>query len=77
MIARWTGHIEAGTLSDHVGYFGDVMATIAELMDEPLPHRYPDSLSFLPTLLGKPQPQHPYLYWNSMVAASILPPFGR
>lgn len=64
MIARWTGHIEAGTQSDHVGYFGDVMATMADLIDEPLPHRYPDSLSFLPTLLGKPQPQHPYLYWE-------------
>src|SRR5262249_23939530 len=26
-IVRWTGKIKAGTVSDHVGYFGDMMAT--------------------------------------------------
>ena len=27
MIARWPGRIEAGSTSDHVGYFGDIFAT--------------------------------------------------
>ncbi len=30
-IARWPGKIPAGTTSDHIGYFGDLMATAAEV----------------------------------------------
>ena len=30
-IARWPGKIKAGTVSNHVGYFGDMMATWTEL----------------------------------------------
>src|SRR5262249_15202515 len=30
-LARWPGRIEAGKVSPHVGYFGDVMATLAEV----------------------------------------------
>jgi len=30
-IARWPGKIKAGTVSDHIGYFGDMMATWSEL----------------------------------------------
>jgi len=30
-IARWPGKIRAGGVSGHVGYFGDMMATFAEL----------------------------------------------
>jgi len=28
-IARWPGKIEPGSLSDHVGHFGDFLATAA------------------------------------------------
>ena len=64
-IAWWPGSIEPGTVSDHVGYFGDVMATLCDLTGVPLlPDR--DSVSFLPTLLGRPDEQksHAYLYWE-------------
>jgi arylsulfatase A-like enzyme len=47
-----------------VGYFGDFMATVADLTGSRLPESYPDSLSFLPTLIGKPQPTHEALYWE-------------
>ncbi len=30
-LARWPGKIKAGAVSSHVGYFGDMMATFAEL----------------------------------------------
>jgi len=65
MIARWPGHVPAGTVSDHVGYFGDLMATAAELAGIEAPTGL-DSISFLPTLLGRPdeQEQHEYLYWE-------------
>lgn len=64
-IAWWPGKISAGTVSDHVAYFGDLMATLCELIGADLPPDR-DSISFLPTLLGKPseQKQHKYLYWE-------------
>ena len=65
MIARWPGHIEAGSTSDHIGYFGDLMATASEISGAELPEGR-DSISFLPTLLGDADKQqnHDYLYWE-------------
>ena len=65
-IARWTGKIKPGAVSDHVGYFGDLMATLAELTGAPAPAPASlDSLSFGPTLLGRgAQAKHDYLYWE-------------
>ena len=64
-IARWPGHVPAATVSDHAAYFGDLLATAADVagVDEP---EGLDSISFLPTLLGKnaEQKQHDYLYWE-------------
>lgn len=64
-IARWPGKIRPGTSSDHVGYFGDLMPTAAELAGVDLTARH-DGISFLPTLLGEPgkQKEHAYLYWE-------------
>lgn len=65
MIVRWPGKIAPGGETGHVAYHGDVMATLAELTGA----RYPqglDSVSFLPTLLGKSDDQlrHEALYWE-------------
>lgn len=62
-IARWPGKIKAGSVSDHVGYFGDVFALACELTGQPLPAGL-DSLNFWPALQRKQQPQHEYLYWE-------------
>jgi len=62
-IARWPGVIKAGVTSDHVGYFGDLFATVCDLTKQPVPEGL-DSISFLPTLQGKPQREHDYLYWE-------------
>jgi arylsulfatase A-like enzyme len=64
-IARWPGKIEAGSTSDYVGYFADLMPTLAEVAGVPSPKGI-DGLSFLPTLLGhaSEQKQHPFLYWE-------------
>jgi arylsulfatase A-like enzyme len=63
-IARWPGAIRSGGVSPHVGYFGDVFATFAELAGAKPPAGL-DSVSLVPTLLGRgTQPTHPYLYWE-------------
>jgi uncharacterized sulfatase len=62
-LARWPGKVKAGSVNKHVGYFGDLMATAAELAGVPAPSGL-DSISFAPTLLGRPQRQHEYLYWE-------------
>ena len=63
-LARWPGKIKAGVVSDHVGYFGDLMATWAELGGGKPPAKI-DSISLVPTLLGRgTQRKHEYLYWE-------------
>lgn len=65
LIACWPGKIQPGSVSDHIGYFGDFLATAAELAGLTPPEGL-DSISFVPTLLGRPeaQKQHRYLYWE-------------
>jgi arylsulfatase A-like enzyme len=47
-----------------VGYFGDWLATAAELAGAPAPANV-DSLSFAPTLFGQAaQKRHEFLYWE-------------
>lgn len=63
-IVRWTGHIKPDTTSAYVGYFGDMMATFAELAGAKIPDHL-DSISIVPTLLGQSgQKVHDYLYWE-------------
>ncbi|REJ69199.1 MAG: N-acetylgalactosamine-6-sulfatase, partial [Planctomycetota bacterium] len=67
-IMRWPGVIEPGRVSDHLGYFGDFMATFCELSggERPTPPHGLDSVSFLPTIRGddEAQQQHEFLYWE-------------
>jgi arylsulfatase A len=66
LLVRWPGRIKAGSVTDHVGYFPDVMATLAELAGatDRLPKT--DGLSFVPTLRGREdQKRHEFLYWES------------
>lgn len=51
MIARWPGRIAAGTTSDHVGYFPDMVPTLTELA-RAKPPKQTDGLSFVPALRG-------------------------
>lgn len=64
-IAWWPGKIHAGVESNHVAYFGDWMATAAELSGAKMPADR-DSISFAPTLLGETSRQnsHEFLYWE-------------
>jgi arylsulfatase A-like enzyme len=68
LIVRWPGKIEGGSMSDFVGYFPDMMPTLAKLAgvnEGDLPAN--DGISLAPTLLGQEanQKQHDYLYWEA------------
>jgi arylsulfatase A-like enzyme len=63
LVAWWPGTVAAGGECKHVGYFGDWMATAAELAGVAGPQDT-DSLSFVPALRGRPQKQHEFLYWE-------------
>jgi arylsulfatase len=64
MVARWPGRIRAGSHSDLPWYFADWFATAAELSGGKLPSGL-DSMSVVPTLLGKGRQQrHEFMYWE-------------
>ena len=65
MIARWPGKTPRGKVTTHISYFGDLLATAAELAGAETPSNT-DSVSFAPTLRGDEasQDKHEYLYWE-------------
>jgi len=64
LLAWWPGTVRPGQVSDHVGYFGDLMATACSLAQVETPPGA-DSVSFAPTLTQKgAQQEHEYLYWE-------------
>jgi len=62
-IARWPGQIKAGSRCEHISAFWDILPTFAELAGAPVPKAI-DGISMVPALLGKPQKQHEFLYWE-------------
>ncbi len=63
-IARYPGKIKAGSVSNHVSAFWDVMPTFAELTGTKAADNT-DGISFLPALTGRAkQQQHEYMYWE-------------
>jgi len=66
-IVRWPGKIKAGSVSDHLGYFPDIMPTLAELAGAEA-RADTDGISIVPTLLGEgAQKQHDFLFWTGAV----------
>jgi arylsulfatase A-like enzyme len=63
MIARWPGKVPAGKVSDFQWAFWDFLPTAAELAGAKTPERL-DGISVVPTLLGREQKPHEYLYWE-------------
>ena len=65
-IVRWPGRIKPGSTSDRVTGFEDWMPTLLELIgaagDTP---KGIDGISFASTLMGKTQPERPFLYRES------------
>jgi len=63
MIAYWPGTIKPGSTSDHISAFWDVLPTFADFAGVEKPEGI-DGLSLAPALLGRPQQEHEYLYWE-------------
>ena len=81
-IAYWPNRIKAGSTSDQPFYFGDLMATAAELAGISSPSAL-DSISFLPTLINnsKQQKKREFIYWEFLekkgAQALVLGESGR
>ena len=63
LIARWPGRIRPGQVSSFAWGFQDFLPTAAAIAGVPSPSGI-DGISVLPTLLGRSQPPHQYLYWE-------------
>ena len=62
-IVTWPKVISAGSESNHPSIFYDYLATISDLVGVTPPYKT-DGISFLPTLKGKTQKKHKFLYWE-------------
>ena len=62
-IARWTGTVPAGRVSDHVWAHWDMLPTLAELAGARIPAGL-DGMSMTRALRGQRQPTHPFFYWE-------------
>ena len=64
MIAYWPSKIQPGSTTDHPSAFWDFFPTVTEIAGLNKNWADIDGISFLPTLTGKEQKAHPYLYWE-------------
>jgi arylsulfatase A-like enzyme len=72
MIVRWPGKVKAGRTSDQVWAHWDFLPTAAEIAGAKVASQTGtgagahalDGLSMLPALLGQPQKNHEFLYWE-------------
>ena len=64
LLVRWPEKVKAGTESDHISAFWDILPTFAEITGANVPENT-DGISLLPALLGKRKlKEHEYLYWE-------------
>lgn len=63
MIVRWPGKVKPGSVSDQVWAHWDFLPTAASIAGAKAPEGI-DGISMLDALLGKPQKDHEYLYWE-------------
>ncbi len=63
LIVKWPGKIQAGSITDHISAFWDFLPTACELAGIESPPDI-DGISYLPTLLKKPQKTHDSLFWK-------------
>ncbi|MBH45504.1 MAG: arylsulfatase [Flavobacteriaceae bacterium] len=66
MIAYWPTKISANSTTDHLSAFWDFFPTAIEIAGLQKKYNKIDGISFLPTLTGRNQEKHQYLYWEFM-----------
>lgn len=69
-LARWPGHIAPGTTSDVPVIGTDIVATVLDIVDIPLPtDRSIDGVSMIPAFSGKPVTRKIPLFWRTHVSS--------
>ncbi|TAD90625.1 MAG: hypothetical protein EAY75_04305 [Bacteroidetes bacterium] len=63
LIAMWKGKIKAGSVSNNITAMWDLFPTFQQLSKQNISKDI-DGISLLPTLLGRKQKPHKYLYWE-------------
>jgi len=63
LIVRWPGRVAAGTTSDHVCGFVDLLPTLCAAAGVPVPADA-DGIDFVAALRGQPQRAHDHLAWD-------------
>lgn len=65
MLVRWPEKIKAGSETDHICAFWDMLPTFCDIGNSSSPEKT-DGISILPTLIGNTdqQKQHEFLYWE-------------
>lgn len=63
LIVVWPGKIKAGSETNLISAFYDVLPTLCEIAGITSPQDI-DGISFLPTLLDQKQREHDFLYWE-------------
>ncbi|MDO6518700.1 arylsulfatase [Zobellia uliginosa] len=71
LMARWPGKIKAGSTSTVLASNYDFMATMADLVDFPLPENK-DGVSYLSELLSEKGEVHDYLVYASFMGPAIV-----
>ena len=74
-MVRYPGRIDPGRVSEHLGYFPDIMPTLAEFAGIAAPANT-DGYTLVPTLLGRDvvnheQRRHKYLYWEDFKSRAV------
>lgn len=74
-LVRWPGNVPGGSVSDYLGYFPDIMPTLAEIAGAAT-RKDGDGHSIAPTLLGpeaagRAQDQHDFLYWEDPKSVAV------
>lgn len=68
-LARWPGHIEAGSVCDIPVIGTDIFSTVLDMVDLPLPtDRTIDGVSLLPVFKGEPVDRPVPLFWRTHVS---------
>ena len=63
LIAYWPSKIKPGSISNHICAHWDFLPTFCELAKISIPS-HTDGISYMPTLTGRKQKAHSYLYWE-------------
>ncbi len=64
LLVSWKGHIPAGTTTEHIGAFWDILPTVQDLTKHGR-REQTDGISLLPSLLNQGRQQkHKHLYWE-------------